>query len=143
MRRFKRENNKGTAADSTNRTSECGPGASAALSQARRPQLDLPGEQSVTPYTHSLTPTHSNLPGTSTSGPLHKFCASMRSFLPLQVIQSLPSVTWEGPSLCTMNEAPPTALVIRPLPGPHHTQGHCPLPAPGLLACRTDAEPAS
>ena len=112
------------------------------LGWARGPHLDLPGELSLTLHTHALTPTHSSLPGISTSGPLHMFCASTRSFLPLQVIQSLPDVTWEGPALCTMKEAPPTALVIRPLPGPHHTRGPWPLPALGLLACRTDAEPA-
>lgn len=60
------------------------------LGRARGPHLDLPGELSLTLHTHSLTPTHSSLPSISTSGPLHMLCASTRSFLSLQVIQSLP-----------------------------------------------------
>ena len=42
-----------------------------ALGRARGPHLDLPGELSLTLHTHSLTPTHSSLPGISISGPLH------------------------------------------------------------------------
>ena len=113
------------------------------LGRARGPHLDLPGELSLTLHTHSLTPTHSSLPSTSTSGPLHMAVLPCGASYPFKSFSLCPNVTWEGPSLCTMKEAPPRALVSRPLPGPYHTQSRCSLPDPGLLACRTDAEPAS
>lgn len=61
MRRFKRENNKGTAADSTNRTSECGPGASAAPEPGTQTTARPPrGAERDTP--HALTHSHPQQP---------------------------------------------------------------------------------